>query len=139
MRNKLLIAILGVFLTIFLNAKPAKPIISTLIQPDGSIFTSLSYGDEFMKITTTAEGHAIIRDNDGWWCYAIYNADGSRYSSGHHVGANVPTAVLAGSRSIPYKVLAERASARKSHAGIEEQENIMKRVRKVQGPMTKAG
>lgn len=139
MRNKLLIAILGVFLTIFLNAKPAKPIISTLIQPDGSIFTSLSYGDEFIKITTTAEGHAIIRDNDGWWCYAIYNADGSRYSSGHHVGANAPAAVLAGSRSIPYKVLAERASARKSHAGIEEQENIMKRVRKVQGPMTKAG
>lgn len=133
MKNRLLIAILGVFLTTFLAARPTKPVISTTIQPDGTTFISRSYGDEFIRITTTEQGHAIIRDNDGWWCYALYNSDGTKYSSGHHVGAEAPAAIISGSLSIPYETLAERARMMRSPVGLEEKENLLRRVMKAQG------
>ena len=66
MKHRLLIAILGLFLTTFLSARPIKPIVSTITQPDGSTFISISYGDEFVRITTTEQGNAIVRDSDGW-------------------------------------------------------------------------
>lgn len=134
MKNRLLIAIIGVFLTTFLSARPTRPVISIVTQPDGSTFTSRSYGDEFIKITTTEQGHAIICDNDGWWCYAIYNSDGTKYSSGHHVGANAPADIISRSLSIPYEALSERARLMRNPMGLEEQESILKRVKKAQGP-----
>ena len=130
MRNRLLIATLGVFLTIFLNARPIKPVTSTVTQPDGSIFTAICVGDEFHKTITTLQGNAIIRDSDGWWCYAIYNADGSRYSSGYHIGEDTPEEVLDGSASIPHKALAERARLKKNPSGLK--------VMKAQGIRTKS-
>jgi M6 family metalloprotease-like protein len=133
MKHRLLIAILGLFLTTFLSARPIKPIVSTITQPDGSTFISISYGDEFVRIITTEQGNAIVRDSDGWWCYAIYNSDGTKYSSGHHVGAGAPAGVITGSLSIPYEALAERARAMRNPAGLEEKENILSRVRKAQG------
>ena len=133
MKYRLLIVIIGIFLTTFLSARPINPVISTIIQPDGSTFISRSYGDEFTKITTTAEGHAIIRDSDGWWCYAIYNSDGTKYSSGHHVGADAPADVLTSSLSIPYEALSERASLKRNPAGLEEKESILRKVMKAQG------
>lgn len=133
MKNRLLIAIIGVFLTTFLSARPTRPVISIVTQPDGSTFTSRSYGDEFIKITTTEQGHAIICDNDGWWCYAIYNSDGTKYSSGHHVGANVPADIISSSLYIPYEALSERARLMRNPMGLEEQESILKRVKKAQG------
>lgn len=138
MRNRLLIAIIGAFLTTFISARPTKPVISTITQPDGSTFTIRSYGDEFIKITTTVQGHAIVRDADGWWCYAIYGSDGSKHSSGHRIGTDAPAEIISSSLSIPYATLAERAILKKNPSGLEEKENILKRVMKAQGAQTKS-
>ena len=71
MRIRTFLSILVIILTFQLNARPARHVNVTLTQPDGSTFTASCVGDEFMKIIKTADGHAIARDEDGWWCYAI--------------------------------------------------------------------
>lgn len=80
-----------------------------LRQPDGTTFQAFIKGDEFVNIKTTASGQAIIQENDGWWCYAIYSEDGTRISSGHKVGMDTPEHILSGSSRIPHNTLYERA------------------------------
>ena len=58
-----------------------------------------------MNIKTTADGHAIIKDEDGWWCYAAFEPDGGRKSSGIHVGHRTTHDILNASRNIPYHQL----------------------------------
>lgn len=110
----------------------------TVTQPDGSVFTAICAGDEFRKTVTTLQGQTIICDTDGWWCYAIYNSDGSKYSSGYHVGEDAPAEVLIGSGNIPHEVLAERARLRRKPTGLDEEENLMKRVMKSKGVQTRS-
>ena len=146
MRIRSFLSILVILLTLQLNARPIKPGRYTFNQPDGSVFTATCIGDEFMKIIKTADGHAIIRGEDGWWCYAIYNPDGSKYSSGYHVGDDTPQNILSQSRDIPYAALSQNAEAKRSvcHHG---EENILKRTMKSKGarlmgeggPITKHG
>jgi hypothetical protein len=71
-------------------------------QPDGSMFQAKIKGDEFTRIKTDTEGRAIIQEQDGWWCYAIYDADGTKRSSGWRVGSQTPSGILAESSLIPY-------------------------------------
>ena len=88
-------------LAVAVSAAPARrgPVI--LIQPDGTSFTARFQGDEFMRIKTTAEGHAIMQDTEGWWCYATYGPDGSKTCSGWRVGQDAPSEVLSRSMDIP--------------------------------------
>lgn len=94
-------------------AGPAKSGLLSLYQPDGSTFGAYFRGDEFMKIKTTADGHAIMQDREGWWCYAEYGSDGNICCTGYRVGSRTPAEVLAASLGIPYKKLAEKALARR--------------------------
>ena len=110
----------------------------TVTQPDGSVFTAICAGDEFRKTVTTLQGQAIICGTDGWWCYAIYNSDGSKYSSGYHVGEDAPAEVLIGSGNIPHEVLAERARLRRNPTGPDAEESLMKRVMKSKGLQTRS-
>ena len=112
MRIRTFLSILVIFLTLQLNARPTRPGIYTFNQPDGSSFTATCIGDEFIKIIKTYDGHAIIRDEDGWWCYAIYGPDGSKTSSGYHVGDETPSGILSQSRNIPYAALSENAASK---------------------------
>ena len=77
-----------------MNARPARPGRITITQPDGTTFTTTIKGDEWFRIHTTEDGKAVIRDNDGWWSYAVYDNDGKKKSTGYHVGKSVPQAVL---------------------------------------------
>lgn len=70
-------------------------------------------GDEFYKIHTTADGHAITKGNDGWWYYAVFETDGSRRISGHKVGQDTPQAVLDDSRNIPYGQIRTYATSKR--------------------------
>jgi len=72
-----------------------------LMQPDGSLISGVMTGDEFYRIKTTPEGHAIMQDDEGWWCYAFYRNDGTRENSGWRVGHEVPPWVLDRSSFIP--------------------------------------
>lgn len=102
MKFKILLSILVLLLTIASNARPAKPGILTLSQPDGSTFQAYIRGDEFARIKTTVSGHAIIQEEDGWWCYAQFSEDGSRHSSGYRVGEPIPGIIEATALQIPY-------------------------------------
>lgn len=114
---------------------PARRAPVNLTQPDGSVFQAYIKGDEFTRIKTTAEGHAIIQEDDGWWCYAEYGADGSRNSTGWKVGQDAPAAVLAVSRNVPYGVLSERSAAIRT--SVQPEEAILKRMKRI--PETRTG
>ena len=58
--------------------------------------------DEFARIKTTISGHAIIQEEDGWWCYAQFSEDGSRHSTGYRVGERMPGIIEATTLDIPY-------------------------------------
>lgn len=132
MRIRHFIATLVIFLTIGASARPVRPGHFVATQPDGSTFTAVCIGDEFLKIIKTTQGHTIVKDSDGWWCYATYNADGSRYSSGERVGSNVSSDILSSSLDIPYEALTANAAAKRAVAQNED-ENILKRTLKAQG------
>lgn len=102
------------FMAIAAVGSPARRGPMNLMQPDGTSFTAVFQGDEFIRIKATAEGHAIIQDEDGWWCYAIYCDDGSKISSGWRVGSDAPYAVLAESMNIPYATLSPPAGSRRA-------------------------
>lgn len=95
-------------------AGPARRGQMILSQPDGTSFTAAFKGDEFTKIKTTKDGHAIIQDKDGWWCYASYDSQGDKVSSGFRVGEEVPGEIIVQSRNIPYRILSYAAAERKS-------------------------
>lgn len=78
-----------------------------LVQPDGSSFQARLYGDEFMKVLTTADGKAIIQEPSGWYCYATYDGSGTKISSGIRVGEPIPGDVAAASMDIPYSIIGE--------------------------------
>ena len=69
-----------------------------------------------MKIKVTETGEAIIQDEDGWWSYAVYDAQGHKKSIGCHVGAATSGTDLAQCRNIPYNLLAYKASLKRREA-----------------------
>lgn len=135
MRIRTILSILVILLTLQLSARPARRGIYTFTQPDGSTFPAVCFGDEFLRIIKTQDGHAIVKDNEGWWCYAIYNNDGSRESSGYRIGSDVPYEVLSQSRNIPYETLAANAQRKRAPFTLAE-EGMLKRAMKVQGANT---
>lgn len=128
MRIRTFLSILVIILTFQLNARPARHVNVTLTQPDGSTFTASCVGDEFIKIIKTADGHAIARDEDGWWCYAIYGPDGSKTSSGIHIGSATPTDIVKRSMDIPYSQLNARAQELRSAGHSENALPFMQRI-----------
>lgn len=109
--NRIIAGIGIVFLCIHSFAGPSRNITYILTQPDGTTFSSVIRGDEYLRIKTTSDGYAIVQDPDGWWSYAVYDEDGRKLSTGYHVGGDVPSAVLSDSRVIPYTRLRENSSS----------------------------
>ena len=52
-----------------------------LSQPDGSTVAVLVWGDEFHQDVESLDGYTLVRDADGWICYAELSPDGSEYVS----------------------------------------------------------
>lgn len=116
-------ALVCLFIGISVSASPARKGRILLTQPDGTSFAAFMSGDEFMKIKTTEDGVPVIQDEDGWWCYALFNADGSRYSSGCRVGG--PISDRAGLR-IPYQQLSRISQERRSSCGMQDEASAIK-------------
>lgn len=81
-----------------------------MYQPDGTSFLATLKGDEFAKVLTTSDGCVVVKGDDGFYRYARFNADGSRESTGYKVGSEVPSLVLDGCRSIPWRALKAKTS-----------------------------
>lgn len=118
---------------------PARGGLAIYTQPDGTTFTARLRGDEFYRIFTDVSGRALIQDEDGWYCYAVYDGEGRKISTGYRVGQETPEAVLAESGNIPFGKLVEnarlkRAETYQARAG---KEPLMKRLNRMKA--TKAG
>ena len=114
--RRLFLALACLLSHLILTAGPAYRGLLTFKQPDGTVFQAVVRGDEHLHVITDPGGHALIRNGDGFWCYAYYNADGSKVSSGHVVGGDTPAHVLTASTAIPYTALALRSQARRTDA-----------------------
>lgn len=130
------IAIFLLFLSSIAFAIPVRRGNAIYTQPDGSTFAVTIKGDEWGRIRTTDDGCAIIKDIDGWWCYAIYDSEGKMKSTGHHVG-DAPAEIKSASRNIPYATIAENA-ARKRKIGQEKALKTLEVIRN-QVVQTKSG
>ena len=124
-------------LNLFAGPAGKRPIY--LSQPDGTTFQAVITGDEFTRIKTTAEGHAVVQDSDGWWCYAAYGNDGSKVSSGWKVGSDTPADILAAATRIPYQALALKARESRLRMAGHAEEPIFKRMADRQTVMTRSG
>ena len=120
MLKRILILIIFAILPLAALSKPAKPGLIYLAQPDGTGFYARFYGDEMMRIKVTEEGSAITQDEDGWWCYAEYDTNASRISTGYKVGKSVSSDVLVRSREIPFEKLSAIKSAMKAKVAERE-------------------
>ena len=125
-------------------ARPARTGKIAFMQPDGSSFVGSITGDEFFRLKMTESGESIIQDEDGWWCYAAYDALGKKYSSGVKVGAS-DIAAKAASREIPYTQLIQRAATRRAEFNAElalkreKMRNSMTLTKAGAGPVEKHG
>lgn len=95
-------------------ASPARKGPAVTAQPDGSTFISYLKGDEFARVRTTSEGHAVMQGSDGWWYYAGFDSEGLRYSTGLRVGKVNPAEVPSCSADIPFDRISERAALKRS-------------------------
>ncbi len=138
MKHKIILSILILFISFSAHSGPARMGSVCLSQPDGTSFSAVMRGDEFMKIITTEEGEAIIQDREGWWCYASYGAGGIKSNSGYRVGSDVPSGIRDMSRMIPYSRLAAN-SAMKRMTVENEEEPIMSRILRQRGADTRGG
>ena len=118
-------------------AGPAGKSMVYLKQPDGTTFQAIIRGDEFTRIKTTADGHAIIQNKDGWWHYAVYSTDGRIDSSGWKVGSRPPQDILTNSSQIPYSRLAEIAEKRRASLSEISGIPIFRRMKKMDGVQTR--
>lgn len=102
MHRKILVFLIFALSCLSAYSRPVRPGIYTMHQPDGSSFQARCFGDEFIRIKTTLDGHAIVQGADGWWEYAVFDSQGFRHCSGFRVGSDIPDEVLTNSRNIPY-------------------------------------
>lgn len=129
--------LLTVFVSFSAAAGPVHDRVCTLVQPDGTSFAARFRGDEYLRIKTDLHGHAIIQDEDGWWCYASYEPDGRKVCSGFRVGKDAPHMVVSRSMDIPYERLSRLAGQRR--AAVTEEIPLIRRIRERAGIHTRAG
>ena len=126
-------------LTVLANIAFAGPVAQrrdVYSQPDGTTFNVRLRGDEWIKLRTTEDGCAITKDEDGWWCYGIYNHEGKIECTQYHVGSPVPAEVLSASRSIPYGTLISRARSKRTAS--EADGNLLRQMIRRQAAATKS-
>lgn len=137
--GKVFLFLLSLLLCLSAGAAPARKGVVTLVQPDGSTFQAIFRGDESVRIKTTVQGHAIVQDEHGWWCYAVYDNAGAKSSSGYRVMHDCPAEVLDRSRDIPYRKLSALSASRRKLASVHDAEPVLKRIRDRRSAMTRTG
>lgn len=83
--KRTILFIVAVTICLSAAASPARPGKIRLSQPDGSTFEAIIKGDEFRKITKTLSGAHIVQEADGFYCYAGYDSEGRKISTGVRV------------------------------------------------------
>ena len=70
--NKTILLLLTFFVSVFTAmAVPAHKGKVSVKQPDGSTVTIRLHGDEYMNFTTTEDGYTVVKNDKGYYCYAV--------------------------------------------------------------------
>lgn len=133
MKRRTLISIIALIISFSAYSGPARTGSVYLYQPDGTSFSAKICGDEFMKIVTTSQGHAVMQDSEGWWNYAIYDTNGRKTGTGWRVGSYTPEDVMHASRIIPFGALRANARAKRMYVSRTDEVPILSRVISQQG------
>ena len=83
MKKNLLLLVMSLIISTSASAIPAHPGTARMEQPDGSFVTIRLHGDEFLHFNTTADGYTIVKRTDGFYAYALLDADGLLTASSH--------------------------------------------------------
>ena len=75
MKRHLCLLLTGL-LCLIARAVPADPTPVVVTQPDGSTLTVVLHGDEFFHYTTTTDGYTVVKNEAGYYTYAVL--DGNR-------------------------------------------------------------
>ncbi len=81
----------GMMATAF--AAPLKNMEVRLTQPDGQVVHCFASGDEFYNYLHDANGFTIVKGDDGFYCYAMYDSQGQVVASPYHVDDVDPASV----------------------------------------------
>jgi len=94
-------------------------------QPDGSNVVALLFGDEFHIDAESPDGYTLIRDEEGWICYAKLSADGNEYvSTGiRYTGKNIAPSGLKKKMRLNSNSLKEKRQKKKKALGDGENES----------------
>ena len=132
-KNRIILAAVFALLTLDMAAIPTEREI-LLTQPDGYTFTAYLKGDEYGHILKTSDGCAVVKDDNGYYCYAWFDSMGLRYSSGYAYGdPDAPADAVTASRQIPHGQIAAAASERKTEVARDTREPLLKRVMRAKG------
>ena len=109
------LAVLLLILSLPVWAVPTRWHSMDITQPDGFVFHANFRGDAFLKLMTTDDGCAVIRNDDGFYCYASFDQNGTMFSTPFRVGdPAVPASVLSASRSIPLEIMMRDAARKRN-------------------------
>lgn len=75
------------------KAAPLRDVPTTLAQPDGSVVSCYSSGDERLNYLHDSSGALIVQDEQGWYVYAR-EEDGRAVPTGDRVGSPAPYSAL---------------------------------------------
>lgn len=65
---------------------PATPYPIKVTQPNGDTITIRLFGDERKHYFTSIDGYVIVKNAEGYFCYAAINADNEVIASKYKVG-----------------------------------------------------
>jgi len=102
-----------------LHAMPASPHPFTETQPDGTVITLHTRGDEHYNWNEDADGYTVVK-NRGWYEYAERGPSGRLLPNGMIVGRDNPKARGLQKRILPSKAV--RAQSAKSINGVNPNE-----------------
>lgn len=76
MKKSIIVALLTAMMPAAMLAVPAKRGVLVFNQPDGSTISLRKTGDERSHIVMTSDGFPVVRDANGFYCYADFGDEG---------------------------------------------------------------
>ncbi len=122
LRPKTSAVVLTLLLSIVtLNGAPHEGEQFSLRQPDGTLVPVIVWGDEFHQDVESPDGFTLVRDKDGWICYAVLSSDGNEYiSSGIRYNAEKRSPALKKKMRIKRESILNKQNKKKKALGYEE-------------------
>ena len=107
--------LLAIIIQYHLFAAPHWGEVHELKQPDGSYVTVRVWGDEYYQRVESVDGYTLIRNTEGWICYAKLSKEGTDFLATDVIYKGTPNPTAVASLKIP-ESLRIKPEARKAKA-----------------------